>query len=288
MSALTDTELDGLFFDGDEEFVDLPQSRTFSLFNSLPPELRNMIYQHYFDAYSSSNPAIKINTSGQLIKAPLIYTCRNIHLETQGYFHTYFQRSIQDSTLHIEAQVLEYSPKPLQITLCALSEQFSVPKEDLARRTKVTFIGCFNFANIMDWVNGHLANHIDTPIYAQHQETLASLPTFGAIDMFAGELSIVEAVRHRRKWGYSLSWRIDAQEVLDCAEYLGFGPGRYEGKDIEGLSIQVFKVMAEWHHVLRHELGSNTKRMSAKRLAWLRTNHHDMGSAVYWHKLCCY
>jgi len=288
MSLITDAELDGLFFDGDEEFIDRPQPQTFPLFNSLSPELRNMVYEHYFTAYSSSNPAIKINSSGQLVKAPIIYTSQNIHLETQGYFHTYFQRSLQDSTSHIEAQILEYSPKPLQNTLCALSEQFSVPKEDLARRTKVTFIGGFSFANIMDWVDGHLANHIDTPIYAQLPETSASLPTFGAIDMFAGDLSIVEAVRHRRKWGYSSSWRYDAQELLDCAESLGFGLGRYEGKDVEGLSMQVFKVLAEWHHVLRHELGSNTKRINAKRLAWLRTNHDDMGSTVYWLKLCCY
>jgi hypothetical protein len=92
MSSLTESELDTLFFEENKvrptklflsEDSETPSAAvkladTFSPFNTLPAELRNLVYSQYFSEYFASNPSIKINAHGEIVKPPIIYVSTEI------------------------------------------------------------------------------------------------------------------------------------------------------------------------------------------------------------------
>ncbi|KAF1847803.1 uncharacterized protein K460DRAFT_414474 [Cucurbitaria berberidis CBS 394.84] len=294
MSLLTDFELDSLFFDIEEHVTSSSPSKpptTFHQFTELPPELRNEVYKQYFIEYSSTEPAIKINAQGALVIPPISGSSHQFRTETRGYFTSYLHNGIANSTLQFKAQVRNYDYKPLQARLCALSAELSVPKQHLANRTKVSFIGTFNFNNIVCWVDGYLADSIETPIFGRVEPDLVTLPGLGAVEMFSGSISLVEAIRRYRleeiESQNSLFWRREALTFLEHASLIGYSTGMREwcglGEEFnmnntnEEISTRVFETMAHWHHLL----GVGAKMKPGKQRSRMNTHGVDMANVMY-------
>ncbi|KAL6704503.1 hypothetical protein ACN47E_008132 [Coniothyrium glycines] len=303
MSFLNDSELDALFSE-DEMVISTssssppppPQPLTkFSVFASLPPEMRNTVYTDYFTTYYASNPNIKINAYGELILPPILHASRDMHTETQGYYYNAHVHAALHSgkDFRIEAQIASYDFAPLHSRLHSLSRQFGVPVENLLARTRVSYGGDFNFANIMAWITQHLADPVACPRLGQHEDRMPTLPSFGAMGLFGGSLSLLEAVRTYRqaiKEGgrLLLKWTVAAREFLANAEYLGFGEGCPSGVKHNELSELVFRVLAIWHHTMRVNMSDRALGQArAGQLRELRQRHSDMANVVYAFWLGC-
>jgi hypothetical protein len=165
MSQYTDSELDALFED-----------TTFPLL-TLPGELRNNFYEAYFTAHVTT---IHINELGDIVVPAITCASKQLAEETKGYFTTWFKNAIVNPAVQIVAKIRNFEHKALQSRLCALSEQFAVPKEKLVTRTKVTFLGTMNFADLWAWTAEHLRDPASTPVFEQTESQTAHLSGFSS------------------------------------------------------------------------------------------------------------
>jgi hypothetical protein len=103
-----------------------------------------------------------------------------------------------------EAQIRNFEHKALQSRLYALSEQFAIPKEKLVTRTKVTFLGTMNFADLWAWTAEHLRDPASTPVFEQTESQTAHLSGFSSPSLLCGDISFVEVVR---SFCFAGAWR---------------------------------------------------------------------------------
>jgi hypothetical protein len=212
---------------------------TFSPFNTLPAELRNLVYSQYFSEYFTSNPSIKINAHGEIVKPPLTYVSTEIRKETDRYFTTHLTSHKND--LSIAAQITDYNLLALPTRLLALSNALGTPYRTLFRHTHATFHGLPSFPNLQAYITKYLA---DPMLYPSYEDTITTpLPGFrGGVGPFTSEVSLNavmttwERFHYARReggafaWkGDSVKWRDAAQRFLEEAESLGLSPGRVRG-----------------------------------------------------------
>lgn len=287
MSNITTSELDALFNDN-INMVDAtpvePETPTYPLttfhpFCMLPPELRNQVYNDYMEDYYTSNP-LRINAHGLLRAPPLINTSHSIRQETNGYMASKILQNIDKKDLRIEAQVLSYNPTPLRTTISALGTKLSVPEEKFNMSTTVTFVGPFNYENIISWISSPRYDFFkERPLQSADLRAYES----SEVGMFTGPLSLAFAVDQMRylESFAPAAWRYMATEFLVTAGQVGYTCARsYEGRQEQKQAV--FEVVARWHYEMRLDLAqSGKKRMTMRQLKEVRKRHADMANAVY-------
>jgi ribosomal protein S17E len=308
MFSLTEAELDALFIDSVEEPVEQAQQQcTFSPFNTLPPELRNHSYSQYFIDYFTTNPAIKINAHGKIVKPSITYASEELQNETEGYFTTYLKEKANEKDLQIEAQIQEYSLLPLPKTLRLLSDALPLTYEDLSASTAITFHGYPSFQHLQSYITAYLADPSSYAVYWTARtitcKQAVHLDCYGTVTPFLNELgldAIIDTFEHFHylrtvkeseetgpidfaQWsGNDGEWRYHAQRFLQNAALLEFGPSGVESTDDREIAKVVFEVVANWHAILAEELGEQgVKRAMKSALGVMRTRHVEMANVVW-------
>jgi hypothetical protein len=164
-------ELDYLFEDTPSPFI------------MLPGELRNNIYEHVF-----TEEIVRINEAGSVIQHPLTCVSKQLRFETEAYNTP----ALKNPTTKIHAQICGYNPKPLIRQMERLSSELKISKEDLVQRTKVFFIGEPNFGNLGRWMQNHLEEPEQFPVFAHDK---ANVCGYGQISVFEGKLSLKSFAR---------------------------------------------------------------------------------------------
>lgn len=258
MSAptITEAELDSLFMD-----IDTPTNplTTFTLLSEFPAELKNMVYEAYFNTHLTS---INITTSGSLIVPNLLFADKSLHAETKGYFTTWLSSAIHNPDIAICAEVQDYNPAPLQARLEKLSGDFNVPVGHLTPRVRPTFTGACHMENLLAWIDAHVSNPEHMPVYYQGEASTPFIRGFGHTDAFGGSLSLVECVRGYRVKvcsGEETKWRRQGVVFLEYVQKLGVQVGEWERGDGKGVAKRVFEVVGRWHHDLLQGKGKMSK-----------------------------
>jgi hypothetical protein len=290
-----------LFLEEDSEtpLTAVKQPDPFSPFNTLPAELRNMVYSQYFAEYFASNPSIKINAHGEIVKPAITYVSTEIRNETDGYYTTYL--TSHKSNLSITAQISNYNLLSFPTRLVALSAQLNIPWRSLFHDMRTTCYGSPSFPNLQRYITACLED--PTP-YLSHHDTITTPLSGckGGVGPFTSEVSLDAVMRTWKRYHYactekhrvwrgrgnSVRWRYVAEEFLEEAKTLDLSPGRVGGgssgddhKD-KAVAKVVFEVMANWHVILAEELAEKgVKRMMRGELDKARTRHHEMSDAVY-------
>lgn len=244
--------------DIDYLFEDLPApSSTAVIFANLPGELRNNIYEHYFEDYlRSSNKAhektstVEINERGEFVFAPITKASRQLCYETMGYV----SEALKKPDTRICAQISEFNPKPLLATLQRVAAEINVPYRDLISRVKVTFIGKHNFSNLYTWVCENANDPNAMPLFAHEKGTIEG---YGELSVFQGSMSLASYMNTYQRFEAlttnNVAWRKLALTFLDNAEnYFPDSSPRLRNPTNEDIAQAVFKTVAHFHYTIAH------------------------------------
>jgi len=245
-----------------------------------------MTYEFYF---SSALTSILINSHGKIVVPSLINTDKQVQEETRRYYVTWYKTAIRDPSVLIDAQVRDFRPRALHRRLRKLSRKFRVPMEELAKRTRVTFVGEMDFGRLMKWVTKHMADPEKAPVFEQSASQTLQISGFDAPFLLSGSVSLVEAVRRSRQPAVPApafrrrpveTWK--ALEFLQYAKQLGFEVGDYDCMaSVEDIEKRVFKVIANWHFNIIREPKRKKRGGFATKRGKVPRDPDEMAQLVY-------